>query len=139
MILSDPVSFGMCPFEPSLHICLISVHDPRHHSASMVALIAVCNVSLDHYLYWSPFTFAQSATPRPLLYCRSRGTLIAAKHLHPNRAKIRVAATIPSLSPLLFPQTHSALKEPHTTNTATHVHPRTYIAYAAPLLLYSHR
>ena len=75
---SDPISFGLCPFEPSLCICLISALDPRHHSASVVALIAACNVSLDHC--WSTFTFAQSSTPRLLLYCRSRGTLIAAKH-----------------------------------------------------------
>ena len=114
-MLSDPNGFGMCPFEPYIHICLISAHDPRHHSASVFALIAVCNISLDHY--WSTLAFAQSATPRLLLYCRSRGTPIAAKHLHLNHAKLRVAATIPSPSPLLFPQPHSAFKEAHTTNT----------------------
>ena len=44
MMLSDPISFGLCPFKPSLHICLIAAHDPRHHSASVVALIAAYNV-----------------------------------------------------------------------------------------------
>ena len=124
-MLSDPNGFGMCPFEPYIHICLISAHDPRHHSASVFALIAVCNISLDHY--WSTLTFAQSATPRLLLYCRSRGTPIAAKHLHLNHAKLRVAATIPSPSPLLFPQPHSAFKEAHTTNTTTYMF--THIQY----------
>ena len=103
-------------------MCLISAHDPRHHFGLCFALIAVCNVSLDHY--WSTFTFAQSATPRLLLYCRSRGTPIAAKHLHLNHAKLRVAATIPSPSPLLFPQPHSAFREAHTTNTATYMFTR---------------
>ena len=127
------IVLGCAPVRALVTHCLISAQDARHHSASVFALIAVCDVSLDHY--WSSFTFAKSATPRLLLYCRSW-------HAHCSKTLAPESCKVTSCYDYSFPL-HTAVSAASSRiqgstrrkHCYVYVHPHIYIACTALLLL----